>query len=186
MGIRAREPDNIAAVHAAVDLPIIGITKSAYSDGSVLITPGFEDVGQITAAGAHIIAVDATQRIRPNGLTGPAFLAALKKECSLPLMADISTFEEAMAAAEAGADMVAPTLNGYTPYSLRSEGEGPDWTVLERLVESAGVPVIMEGGIWTPDQARRALELGAYSVVVGTAITRPRVITQAFVRATEL
>lgn len=183
VGIRTREPENITAIRQAIDLPIIGITKSAYPDGSVLITPDIEAVDAIVSAGADIVALDATRRERPNGMAGHDFLSHVKARCSCPLMADISTLDEGLAAAEAGADMVAPTLAGYTAYTQKSPDGEPDWDLLERLVKESGTPVIMEGGIWTPAQARRALDLGAFAVVVGTAITRPRVVTQTFVEA---
>ena len=182
-GIRAREAENIAAVRQAVDLPVIGITKAEYPDGSVLITPDSEAVEAVIESGAMIVALDVTRRTRPNGLTGPEFLAATRERYEVPLMADVSTLEEGIAAAEAGADFVGPTLAGYTPYTPRAPGGEPDWALLRNLVLWAGVPIIMEGGIWTPAQARKALDLGAFAVVVGTAITRPRVITAAFVTA---
>jgi len=182
-GIRARQPENIAAVKAVVDLPVIGITKGDFEDGSVLITADFESVESIVGAGADIVALDVTRRTRPNGLDGPTFLREVRSRCSLPLMADVSTLEEGLAAAEAGADFVGPTLHGYTPYTAKPGESGPNWQVVEKMCSQIPVPVIMEGGIWTPDQARRALDLGAFAVVVGTAITRPRVVSAAFVDA---
>ncbi|MDO8586630.1 MAG: N-acetylmannosamine-6-phosphate 2-epimerase [Armatimonadota bacterium] len=182
-GIRAREAGNIRAVRAAVSLPVIGITKGGFPDGSVLITPDFDDVQAVIDAGAAIVAVDATQRIRPNGLSGKEFVAEIKKRWDVPLMADISTLEEGLAAEEAGADVIGTTLAGYTPYTKKSSEDEPDWELLGALCSRAKAPVVAEGRIWTPDQAREAFELGAYAVVVGTAITRPRVVTRRFVEA---
>jgi N-acylglucosamine-6-phosphate 2-epimerase len=183
VGIRARQAENIAAVKAAVELPVIGITKSEYPDGSVLITPGLADVEAVMTAGAEIVAMDATSRRRPNGMDGCAFLQHVKTKYDVTIMADVATLEEGLAAAAAGADFVGPTLHGYTPYTQRPASGEPDWALLEALVTQAVAPVIMEGGIWTPAQARKALDLGVFAVVVGTAITRPRVITQVFVEA---
>lgn len=180
-GIRAEGVANIRAIKQAVDLPTIGIIKSAYADGSVLITPDLAAVNDIVAAGAEIVALDATDRQRPNGLRGAEFMSKARAHCDRPLMADVSDLAEGIAAADAGADIVAPTLCGYTPQTASAPSDEPDWQLLNDLVKSASVPVIMEGHIWTPDQARRALDIGAFAVVVGTAITRPMVITRTFV-----
>lgn len=182
-GIRARQPENVKAVRDAVSLPVIGITKGEFPDGTVLITPDFQDVQALINAGAAIIAADATKRVRPNGLSGRQFLAECKKRWDVPLMADISTLEEGLAAEEEGVDFVGTTLAGYTPYTNKASEDEPDWELLNSLVRRAKTPIIAEGRIWTPDQARKALELGAYAVVVGTAITRPRVVTRRFVEA---
>jgi len=183
-GIRAREAENIRAIRGAVELPIIGITKSEFADGTVLITGDFDDVQAVIDAGADVAAADATRRIRPNGLSGEQFIAEMKKRWSLPVMADVSTLEEGLAAEGAGADLIGTTLAGYTRYTIeRYREDEPDWELLEALVRQARVPVIAEGRIWTPEQARKALQLGAFAVVVGTAITRPRVVTRRFVDA---
>jgi len=183
-GIRAREAVNIRAIRAAVELPVIGITKSAFADGSVLITGDFPDVQAVIDAGADIAAADATRRERPNGFTGAQFIAEMKQRWEIPVMADVSTLEEGLAAETAGADLIGTTLAGYTPHTARRYREDePDWELLDALARQARVPVIAEGRIWTPEQARQALELGAFAVVVGTAITRPRVITRRFVDA---
>ena len=182
-GLRACGAENIRALRASCSLPIVGITKSRHLDGSVLITRDFADVEAILAAGAHIVAVDATNRQRPNGMKGSEFIAGIKQRWAVTLLADVSTREEAEAAWQAGADALAPTLSGYTPGTAHVGLRRPDWDLLVSLVKIDDAPVIMEGRIWTPDQARRALQLGAFAVVVGTAITRPRVVTGAFVRA---
>jgi N-acylglucosamine-6-phosphate 2-epimerase len=183
VGIRAREADNIRAVCEAVSLPVIGITKGEFSDGLVLITPDFHDVEDVLDAGAAIVAADATERKRPNGLTGKQFIAEIKKRWDIPVMADISTLEEGLDAEDAGADIVGTTLAGYTPYSKKTSEDEPDWELLGELAKRIHTPIIAEGRVWTPDQARKAFDLGAYAVVVGTAITRPRVVTRRFVDA---
>jgi len=184
-GIRAREAENIRAICAAVSLPVIGITKGEFPDGSVLITGDFPDVQAVLDAGAVIVAADATRRVRPTGLTGARFIAEIKKRWDVPLMADVSTLEEGLAAEAAGADLIGTTLAGYTPYTA-STGDEPDWELLRDLVQHANVPVIVEGRVWTPEHAKKALGLGAYAVVVGTAITRPRVVTRRFVDAIQI
>ena len=182
-GIRAREPENIRAIDHAVSLPIIGLTKGQFEDGTVLITPDFIHVESILAAGADLVAVDGTFRRRPNGLTGTEFVAASKARWPVLVVADVSTCDEGLAALQAGADLIATTLSGYTGSAGAATDNEPDWELLTSLVNSTKVPVIFEGRVWTPSQARRALDLGAFAVVVGTAITRPRVITKAFVDA---
>lgn len=180
--IRACGADNVAAIKLAVGLPVIGITKGEYLDGSVLITPDFADVAAVLDAGADIVALDATARRRPNGLSGSDFFTEVRARWEAPLMADIASLAEGEAAAAAGATLVATTLAGYAGPGPCC-AEEPDWTLLEALVARVDAPVIVEGRVWTPDQAARALDSGAFAVVGGTAITRPRVITRRFVDA---
>ncbi len=186
-GIRTEGKENIRATKTKVQLPVIGLIQSAYSDGSVLITPDFKDVEEVIEAGADIVALDVTERIRPNGLTGFEFLKRVRVDHpGTLLMADVSTFEEGVQAAELGADLVSTTLSGYTPATLQKGAEGVDFDLLERLADSLVVPVVAEGRILVPDEASHAFELGAYSVVVGAAITRPKVITQMFVHEIQI
>src|SRR5436190_3843775 len=182
-GIRARESENVRAVCAAVSLPVIGITKGEFPDGSVLITPELQDVQDLIDAGAAIVAADVTNRTRPSGLSGRQFLSECRNRWNIPLMADISTLEEGLAAEEQGISLIGTTLAGYTPYTKIMSEDEPDWNLLKELVKRAKTPIIAEGRIWTPGQAKKALEFGAYAVVVGTAITRPRVVTNRFVDA---
>lgn len=184
VGIRAREAENVRAIRQAVALRLIGLTKSAFPDGRVLITPDFADVAALLEAGADMVAVDATHRRRPNGLPGADFVAALRRQFPhARILADIATIEEGLAAQEAGAHAVATTLSGYTPDTEGRGSDGPDWALLEQLARVAQVPVIMEGRVASPQQARHALDLGAHAVVVGTAITRPRLIVANYVSA---
>jgi len=179
-GIRACGVENIRAIKQVTAIPIIGICKSRYADGSVLITGDFADVEGLCDAGADIIAMDATIRKRPNGLNGAEFLRQCKARCQLPLMADVSNIGEGIAAAQAGADIVAGTLAGYTKPDQTQPGDDPDWQLLAELVKAVEIPVIMEGRVWTPAKACRALGMGAFAVVVGTAITRPIDIVRRF------
>ncbi|HEY9164988.1 MAG TPA: N-acetylmannosamine-6-phosphate 2-epimerase [Candidatus Kryptonia bacterium] len=181
-GIRTEGKDNIKAVKEAVKLPLIGVIQSSYPDGAVLLTEDFRQVGEIVDAGADIVALDVTERIRPNGLTGFEFLRRVRvNHPGTLLLADISNFEEGIQAAELGADIVSTTLSGYTQATSHKAALGVDFDLVERLADALVVPVIAEGRILVPGEAAHALELGAYAVVVGAAITRPTVITQMFI-----
>ncbi len=179
VGIRSNTPTDIAAIRAVVDLPIIGLYKIEVSGFDVYITPTVASAQAVTQAGADIIAIDATARPHPEGDTA-SFIRAVKQATNLPILADISTEEEGLAAEAAGADLVSTTMSGYTPYSPQQEE--PDLDLVHRLAAKLSVPLIAEGRIATPEQARAALDAGAYSVIVGGAITRPQQITARFVR----
>ena len=176
--IRANGPADVRAIKRMVDLPVIGLYKQG--DSGVYITPTFAAAAEIAEAGADIIALDCTDRPRPDGLPVCELIERIHRDLKRPTFADVATLSEAQAAAATGAAMVAPTLSGYTEDSPAQEG--PDFELLERMIEVLPVPVIAEGRIHSPAQARRALELGAWAVVVGSAITRPRTITARFVR----
>jgi N-acylglucosamine-6-phosphate 2-epimerase len=181
VGIRVQGVDNITSVRSTVKIPIIGISRGSYTDGWALITPDVSDVENLVSAGADIVALDVTQRVRPNGMDGFEFLEVLRKRFRIPLIADVSTYIEGVRAAELGADMIATTLSGYTQYTEDRADDFPDFNLIERLTSEIQIPVIAEGRIWAPSEAAHALKCGAYAVVVGSAITRPRVITQRFV-----
>ena len=179
--IRADAPQDIAAIRAAVDLPIIGLWKQDVPGYEIYITPTLSAAMGVHAAGAAIVALDATLRPHPEGRSMANLIAAVKAESGALVMADISTLEEGIAAAEAGADLISTTLSGYTPYSPHLDG--PDLELVRGLSQAISAPVVAEGRIRTPDEARAALDAGAYAVVVGTAITRPEAITERFARA---
>ncbi len=179
--IRAGGIENIKAIRRAVDLPIVGIIEGKFPDGWACVTPDFKDVESILEAGADIVALDATSRQRPNGMDGVEFFDEVRDRYDVPLIADIATFEEGIRAAELGADMIASTLSGFTEYTEMNSSDVPDLVLVERLSRGGRVPVIAEGKIWTPEQAKEALRKGAFAVVVGTAITRPRLMTKRFV-----
>jgi len=189
VAIRANGPGDVAAIRAITSLPIIGLYKVDIPGFDVYITPLVEHAEALVDAGADIVAVDATNRPHPEGTTAE-FIAAVKAATGLPLLADISTYDEALAAQQAGADIISTTMSGYTPYSPQQSTPDLD---LVRLLASTfgpvppplgarGLPVLAEGRISTPEEARAALDAGAFAVVVGGAITRPQQITARFVR----
>jgi putative N-acetylmannosamine-6-phosphate epimerase len=176
VAIRANSPNDIKAIREAVDLPIIGLFKDGES--GVYITPTLRHARAVAEAGADIIALDATGRPRPDGRTLAELIADIHGQLDKPVLADVSTLEEGMAAEKLGADFVAPTLSGYTDYSPKFDG--PDFDLIRALVEKLNVPVIAEGRIRTPEEAKAALDAGVLAVVVGSAITRPQWITAQF------
>ena len=179
IGIRAQGLDDIVAIRAAVDLPLIGLWKDG--DDDVFITPTLEHALAVARAGAHIVAVDGTARPRPDRRTLAETIAAVHERTDALVMADCSTFDEGVAAAAAGADLVGTTLAGYTAYTTK--GEGPELALVSRLATALEIPVIAEGRVHTPAQAAAAIHSGAHAVVVGTAITHPTTITGWFAAA---
>jgi N-acetylmannosamine-6-phosphate 2-epimerase/N-acetylmannosamine kinase len=180
-GIRADGPDDIRAIRSAVDVPIVGIGKVMQADGEILITPCLEGADELVKAGADLIALDCTARGQRYGALGR--LRQIRNEIGVPVLADIATVEEAVQAAEAGADAVLSTLRGYTSETRHVEDFEPAF--IGELVRAVNVPVIAEGRIQTPAQIRAALAAGAFAIIIGTAITRPEMITQRFVSALE-
>lgn len=184
VGIRANTVKDIKEIKKTVDLPIIGIIKQVYPNSDVFITPTEKEVDELINEGVDIIAVDATNRIRPDGKNFEEFFKIIRKKYPEQLfMADTSCFEEGKLAFELGCDLIGTTMCGYTPYT---KGESiPAYNLIERYSRELGATVIAEGGIWCPEELKKAYECGAYSAVVGTAITRPRDITRRFVNAIE-
>jgi N-acylglucosamine-6-phosphate 2-epimerase len=179
VGIRADGPADVQAVREAVDVPVIGLWKQGAQ--GVYITPTVDHARAVAEAGAEIVAIDATGRPRPDRSTVPEVVAGLRRTHRCLVMADVSTVEEGAAAVTAGVDLVATTLSGYTPYSRQRPG--PDLELVATLAARVEVPVVAEGRIATPQEARAALDAGAWAVVVGGAITRPQLITARFVAA---
>ena len=181
-GIRANTPDDIKEIQNQVDLPIIGIIKKDYDDSKVYITPTMDEIDQLVATGVEIIALDATEDLRPNGKNIDKFYKEIKEKYpDQLLMADCSTIAEAIHADELGFDFVGTTLVGYTDQSKGHKIEANDFEILREIIKNVKAMVIAEGNINTPEKAKRVIELGAYSVVVGSIITRPQVITKNFV-----
>lgn len=180
-GIRAQSKADILAIQKAVDLPIIGIVKRSYPDSPIYITPTKKEVEELLETRSEIIALDATLRERPNGEKTEDLVRMIHEGGRLA-MADCSTYEECLAAQQQGFDIVSTTLCGYTDYS--EQIDGPNYALIRRCVEQLSVPVIAEGKIHSPEQLKRVFEeCGAYSAVVGGAITRPQEITARFVKA---
>lgn len=179
VGIRANTVPDICKIREEVDLPIIGILKRSYDDSEVYITPTIREVDELMEVKPDIIALDSTNRIHPGGQSLEKFFGEVRKKYPDQLfMADCSTVEEGIKAAELGFDIVGTTMHGYTPYTKGSQL--PDFDMIEEMVRRTGKPVIAEGGIWTPKQLKRILDCGVLAAVVGTAITRPMDITRKF------
>ncbi|WP_419743243.1 N-acetylmannosamine-6-phosphate 2-epimerase [Paraclostridium dentum] len=171
VGIRANTVADIKAIKAEVDLPIIGIIKQDYDNMIPYITPTMKEIDALVEENIHVIALDATINQSENFLK-----EVLNKYPNQKFMADISTIEEGLRAESLGFQFVGTTLVGYTEQSKNMN----NFEVLSTLIEKCKIPVIAEGNFDTPEKARKALEMGAYSVVVGSAITRPQLITKRF------
>ncbi|MFH5836441.1 N-acetylmannosamine-6-phosphate 2-epimerase [Proteiniclasticum sp. C24MP] len=180
-GIRANTWEDIREITKVVDLPIIGIVKRDYEDSQVYITPTMKEIDELVSVNVEIIAMDATDQLRPGGRTLKQFFEEVKMKYPNQLfMADCSTVEEAIYADELGFDFIGSTLVGYTKHSEGMEISSDDFRMLREILAKVKHPVIAEGNINTPNKARRVLELGCYSVVVGSAITRPQLITKSY------
>ena len=179
-GLRVNSPEHVAAIRKDTTLPIIGIQKR-HTNGATHITPDFASAAALAAAGASIIALDCTERTWPDGEPWRNLIERIHRELRLPVMADIATLEEALAAAVAGADMVGTTLNGYTDRT--SNNHSFNWSLLADMVSQIHVPVVAEGHISSPEEASRAVSVGAWCVIVGSAITRPATIAASFIDA---
>ena len=183
-GIRANTKEDIAEIQAQVDLPIIGIVKRDYEDSKVYITPTMKEIEELMEVKPEIIALDATVDLKPGGKTLDGFYREIR--AAYPeqlLMADCSTEEEGPHAGELGFDFKGNTLVGYTEQSRGLKIEADDFAIIRQIVAKARHRVIAEGNINTPEKARRVIELGAFSVVVGSIITRPQLITKSFAEA---
>lgn len=176
-GIRANSKADIEAIKTETDLPVIGLVKKDYEDSKVFITATEREVEELLGTKAEIVAIDATKRKRPRGESLEKLIMLIKRN-GKAVMADISTYQEGVDAIELGVDCLSTTLAGYTEYSVQNNG--PDFNLIKQLSELR-VPVFGEGKISTPVQAKQALEAGAHAVVVGSAITRPQLITRNFV-----
>lgn len=185
-GLRLAGERDIREARKLCNVPIIGITKPEPLPDNwkevVYITPTFDDAKKIKEAGADIIAVDGTSRQRPQENLAE-LVYKIQKDLKSPVMADVSNLEEGIMCKLLGVDIISTTLSGYTSHTLdRNNGE-PDFELLKNLVEIADCPVILEGRVWTPEHVKKAMELGAYAVVIGSAVTRPQLITERFIKA---
>jgi N-acylglucosamine-6-phosphate 2-epimerase len=182
-GLRAEGVSRIAAFRKLTELPIIGIIKTHDTNGDVYITPDFCSAKAISDAGADIIALDCTARRLTAAEPWPELIRRTHTELNRPVLADIATLEDAIAAESAGADAVATTLYGYTEGTAGQRTVS--WPLVQSILARLTIPVVVEGHITDPVEAGKALELGAHAVVVGSAITRPETITARFAQATQ-
>ncbi|HIK05732.1 MAG TPA: N-acetylmannosamine-6-phosphate 2-epimerase [Trichormus sp. M33_DOE_039] len=169
VSVRIDTPNHIRAVRQKVKVPIIGLWKQIIKGYNVYITPQFHHAVSVAEAGSDIIAIDGTIRKRPGDETMADIITRIHQELGKPVMADVDTIEAAKFAVASGADIVATTLYGYT--TATQDFSPPGWELLTQMVKDLDIPVICEGGISSPQMARKALDLGADAVVVGTAIT---------------
>lgn len=185
-GLRLAGVKDIKETRKYSDIPVIGITKPDPLPDNwkeiVYITPTFEDAQKISDAGADIIAVDGTSRKRPKENLAE-LIQKIKYELGKPVMTDCATLEEGIMSAALGADIISTTLSGYTQNTLDKNSYEPDFELLKSMVKVINCPIILEGRIWTVEHAQKAFKLGAYAVVIGSAVTRPQLITKRFVDA---
>lgn len=181
IGIRANSPEDCSEIKQNVDLPMIAIYKKVYGNCNVFITPTIEEVKELVIIKPEIIAVDATNRIRPDGKTLGEFFLEIKQVYNGFIMADISNLEEGIEAERIGFDIVSTTLCGYTDYTL--DKPKPNIELIKSLNDVLKIPIIAEGNVDSPENAVKCLDAGAWAVVVGAAITRPQLITKKFVNS---
>ena len=167
VGVRMQGTANISAARARVGVPIVGIIKCEYPGYEPYITPTLVEVRALAAAGADIIAFDATARPRPHGCSVAAIAAEIAA-LGCVAMADCASVGDALCALAERVPLVATTLCGYT-----SETKGAPLPALALVRELAELEafVICEGGIRAPEAVAQAFAAGADAVVVGTAIT---------------
>ncbi|MDO4675117.1 MAG: N-acetylmannosamine-6-phosphate 2-epimerase [Anaerobiospirillum succiniciproducens] len=180
VAIRCQSVDDIVEIKKVTGLPVIGLIKQNYDDSDIYITPTKDEVQALLDIGCEVIALDATLRKRPHDEKLEDLVKMIRDGGALSL-ADISSYEEGINAEKIGFDAISTTLSGYTPYTPKLVG--PDLGLVARLVADTKIPVFAEGRINTPDDLRRAYEVGAYGAIVGSAITRPQVVGKWFIDA---
>lgn len=184
VAIRATGKENIREIKKQVNLPVLGINKIFDNNYDVYITPTFASAVEILEEGIDIIAIDATERTRPNGEKFTNIVRKIKENYpEVLIMAEISTLEEALIIKDEPIDFISTTLSGYTESSKLNDKFNPE--LIKEIKQNLSIPIVAEGRIETPEEAKTALKAGAHSVVVGTSITRPEVITKRFVSAIE-
>ena len=179
VAIRAQSSVDIKEIQKVTGLPVIGLIKKNYDDSEIYITPTMAEVEDLLTTDCEMIALDMTNRPRPAGEKIDKLVERIHSAGRL-VLADISTYEEGMSAANIGADAISTTLSGYTSYSPQLEG--PDVDLVARLAKDLTVPVFAEGRINTPADIGKVMEAGAYAPIVGSAITRPQLITAKFAK----
>lgn len=183
-GLRLAGVRDIKAARQITDLPIIGITKPDPLPENwkeiVYITPTLEDAKSLVEAGVDIVAIDGTSRRRPKENLAE-IIEKIQTELNAVVMTDISTLEEGLMCKLFNTNIISTTLSGYTAHTLDHNNGEPDFELLKNLVKIADCPIILEGRIWTPEQVKIAFNLGAWAVVIGSAVTRPQLITKRFI-----
>lgn len=180
--IRTSSVRDVASIKEQTGLPVIGLIKRSYEGYDAYITPTMREIDELMEVESDVIALDCTMRKRGDGSSINEFITQIKEKYpEIALMADISTLDEGINASKAGVDIVGTTMSGYTPYSPQKNE--PDYELVKGLVEKLPIPVIAEGKIHYPDEAKKMLSLGAHAVVVGGAVTRPLEIAQRFYQA---
>lgn len=177
--IRANTGRDIKEIKSVVELPVIGLKKRVYEGFEQYITPTLLEVKEIVEAGAEIVAIDFTDRNRIDGKTREQFVSEIRNKYDILIMADISNYAEGIEANRLDVDFIGTTLSGYTSYTKNDNG--PNIQLVRKLSKNCQVPIIAEGRYSEPIQAKKALQNGAYAVVIGGAITRPHEITRRFV-----
>jgi N-acylglucosamine-6-phosphate 2-epimerase len=183
VGVRIDSPEHVAAVKKLVKIPVLGIYKIVEDSSEVYITPTFDSAKRIADAGADIIALDATFRSRPNAEKLKTLVEKIHSELHLPVMADVATLEEGLNAEEIGCDFVGTTLSGYTRETAH-KNQSPDFKLVGDLAKSLKIPVVCEGRIRKPADVEQAFKAGAFTVVVGNAITGMDWLVREYVKAT--
>jgi N-acylglucosamine-6-phosphate 2-epimerase len=183
-GVRLESPEHIGAVRRRCPRAlIVGLWKRPFLDSAVYITPGWEEIRAVWAAGADVVAIDATERARPDGQALEDLIRRARTDLGAPLMADVDSVANGLRAAALGCQWVGTTLFGYT--EATASQQPPAWDLLGPLRRDLpeAVALICEGGIASRQEASRALDGGADAVVVGTAITGVDLQVAAYVRA---
>lgn len=182
IGIRANTPEDISEIKKTVDLPVIALYKQDYPDSSIYITPTEREIDLLMEVNPEIIALDATDRLRPGGVKLEDFFGRIRKKYPKQLfMADCATYEEGIHAEKIGFDIVGTTLSGYTE---NTKGVSlPNHAMIKHLADTLTIPLIAEGGIWEISDLKQIIKEKVHAVVIGSAITRPREITRRYVNA---
>lgn len=184
-GIRALA-EEVDSIKATVDIPVIGLTKQCYSDSEIYITPTKKDVDKLLQTKCDVICMDATNRARPNGETLEEVYLYARKHCNgRELMADVSTFEEAQNAEKLGFEYISTTLRGYTDYTKNCVLPDLDF-VAQCKNGISNSKIIAEGGYFEASQVEKLSDINPYALVIGSAITRPKMITEYFNNALKL
>jgi N-acylglucosamine-6-phosphate 2-epimerase len=177
VAIRAQGVEDIREIRRITSLPVIGLIKRNYADSPIYITATRREVDELLTTDCAMIALDMTNRVRPQGEHVKDLIARIHQQGRL-VLADISTYEEGLQAEQGGADAISTTLSGYTTYSRQLSG--PDVKLVQELASQATIPVFAEGRISTPAHMESVMAAGAYAPIIGSAITRPQLITETF------